>query len=76
MSTTTDRLLQLYRENLDTGREPELDLGFADSGVSSVDAVAFIKLVAGAFGVTIDPEDYAHFTTLRDLAAHIDEKSG
>ena len=54
MSTTRERLSQLYRENLDTGREPDLDLGFGDPGLSRADVVAFIKLVAGAFGVTID----------------------
>ena len=76
MSSTADRLLQLYRDNLDTGREPDLDLGFSDSGVSSVDAVAFIKLVGTSFGVTIDPEDVSGINTLRDLANHVEAKSG
>lgn len=76
MSSTADRLLQLYRDNLDTGRDPDLDLGFSDSGVSSVDAVAFIKLVGTKFGVTIDPEDFAGINTLRDLTSHVEAKSG
>lgn len=76
MASTADRLLKLCQDNLDTGRAPNLDLGFADSGVSSVDAVAFVKLAATTFGVAIEPEDVAGFTTLQDLADHIEAKSG
>lgn len=54
MSTTRERLPQLYRQNLDTGREPDFDFGCGDSRVPSVDAVAFIKPIARTFGVTID----------------------
>ena len=76
MASITDRLVALCRDNLDLDRAPDPDIGFAESGVSSVDAVALIKLAAETFGVAIEPEDVAGFTTLRDLASHIEAKSG
>ena len=76
MPSTADRLLELCRDNLNPGREPDLDLAFSDSGISSVDAVAFIKLVGTTFGVTIAPEDFGRLNNLRDLVDLIDEKSG
>ena len=76
MASTADRLLELCRDNLDTGRELSLDLAFADSDVSSVDAIAFVKLAATTFGVAIEPEDVAGFATLQDIADHIEAKSG
>ena len=75
MSTTEDRLKTLINENLDTGREPDLDTKFSDSGVSSVDAVAFIKLVGQEFNVTIPPEDFSQFQTTRDLAKYLDSRA-
>lgn len=76
MSSTEDRLKKLDQENLDTGREPDLDIKFSDSGVSSVDAVAFIKLVSQEFNIAIPPEDYSQFQSLRDLAKYIDSRAG
>ncbi|MDE0251205.1 MAG: acyl carrier protein [Gammaproteobacteria bacterium] len=75
MSSTEDRLKKLVQENLDTGREPDLDIKFSDSGVSSVDAVAFIKLVGQQFNVEIPPEDFSQFQSLRDLAKYIDSRA-
>ena len=76
MASIADRLMELYRDNLDVDHAPDLDREMADSGVSSVDAVAFVKLVATTFGVTIEPEDVAGLETLRDLVDHIEAKSG
>lgn len=75
MSSTEDRLKNLVQENLDTGREPDLDIKFSDSGVSSVDAVAFIKLAGQEFNVAIPPEDFSQFQSLRDLAKYIDSRA-
>ena len=50
--------------------------GLGDSGVSSVDAVAFVKKVGEAFDVTIAPEDFAEFQNLRDLVNHLDSNAG
>ena len=76
MATTADRLRELVDEHLDLGREPDFDTTFSDSGVSSVDAVAFIKLVNQEFDVTVPPEDYAKMQTLNDLAGYMDTHSG
>ena len=48
----------------------------ADSGVSSVDAVAFIKVVGDEFNVTIPAEEVAKFSNLGDLIAYVDSNSG
>lgn len=65
------RLGELFNEHLE--REPKWDAGFADSGVSSLDAVAFRKVVEKEFSVTIPPEC---FDSLRKLAAYIDSQAG
>lgn len=70
---TLDRLKALVSEHLDLGREPSLDGGIADSGVSSLDAVAFKKVVEKEFGITIPPEC---FDTLRKLSDYIDSQAG
>ncbi len=67
------RLRELVAEHLDLGREPQWDGGIADSGISSLDAVAFKKVVEQEFGVSIPPEC---FDTLRKLAAYIDSQAG
>ena len=66
------RMLELVDEHLDLGREPEWDGGLADSGVSSLDAVAFKKAIEKEFDVTIPLEC---FDTLRKLVAFIDSKA-
>ena len=67
------RLGELVNEHLDLGRDPQWDGGLADSGVSSLDAVAFKKVVEKEFGVSVPPEC---FDTLRKLAAYIDSQAG
>ena len=56
--------------------EPNFDAGLDDTGVSSVDAVAFIKKVGEAFNVTIPPEDFSEFKCLRDLATYLESHAG
>lgn len=76
MSATEDRVRELFHEHLDLGREPDFDVGLGDSGVSSVDAVAFVKQVGEAFNVTIPPEEFAQFRNLRDLVSYLDSHGG
>lgn len=76
MSATEDRVRELFHEHLALGREPDFDVGLGDSGVSSVDAVAFAKKVGEAFDLEIPPEDFAEFQTLRDLVGYLDSHSG
>ena len=74
MSSTQDRLTQLIDEHLDLGRDPDFDAQLGDSGVSSVDAVAFFKEVNNVFSLSLQPEDCLQFKTLRDLVAYIDSQ--
>ena len=76
MASTEDRLRQLISDNLDLDREPDFDRAFSDAGVSSVEAVAFFKLVNDEFDLSMQAEDCLQFRTLRDLVAHIDARAG
>lgn len=74
MTTTERRLRALIDDNFDLGREPNLDRGFSDAGVSSLDAVAFMRIVEREFGVSIPPEECARINSFRDLIGHLDSK--
>jgi acyl carrier protein len=76
MATTNERLKELVDEHLDLGHEADFDAKFSDSGVSSVDAVAFIKVVNQEFNLTIPPEKVAQMQTLGDLAGYLDANAG
>ena len=76
MSSTEDRLKQLVDEHLDLGRDPDFDAQLGDSGVSSVEAVAFFKEVNDAFSLSLAPEDCLQFKTLRLLVDYIDARAG
>lgn len=75
MTATEGRLKSLAQEQFDLDREPDPDAKVRDSGVSSMDAVAFIKKVGEAFGVDIPPEDAAELEDLRGLAQYLDSRS-
>lgn len=72
MSTTESRLRALIDEHLDLDHEPDFDLAFGDAGVSSLDCVAFVKLVASEFDVEIPPEEWMGIGSLSGLVARID----
>lgn len=76
MATTEDRIRELVQENLDLDQDPNFDVSLGDSGVSSVDAIAFMKVVSQEFGVEISPDDLSQIANLRDLAAFIDSRTG
>ena len=76
MATTNERLKELVDEHLDLGHEADFDAKFSDSGVSSVDAVAFIKVVNQEFNLTIPPEKVAQMETLGDLAGYLGANAG
>ena len=76
MTTTEERLKQIIDEHLDLGRDVDFDAQLGDSGVSSVDAVAFFKVVNEEFDLGLAPEDCLQFKTLRDLATFIDARAG
>ena len=76
MSATEDRVKELFRKHMDVDRDPDFDLGLGDSGVSSMEAVKFVKKVGEAFNVVMHPEDVAKFQSLRDVVKFIDTHAG
>lgn len=75
MASTKYRLKQLVDEHLDLGLEPEFDARLGDSGVSSVDAVAFFREVNQSFNLSLAPEDCLQFKTLGQLVTFIDARA-
>ncbi len=76
MSSTEDRIKKLADQHLGLGSDPDFDAQLADSGVSSVDAVAFFKEVNSAFNLSLQAEECLQFKTLRLLANYIDANAG
>ena len=76
MSSTEDRLKELADQHLGLGSDPNFDAQLADSGVSSVDAVAFFKEVNNGFSLSLQAEECLQFKTLRLLANYIDANAG
>ena len=76
MSATEHRLKELINEHLDLGREPDIDAPFNETGVSSVDAVAFFKEVSKEFKLPFSAAEFAKCPTLREVARYIDSQSG
>ena len=75
MSATEERLRNLVAEHLDVGSDVNFDAKLADAGVSSVDTVAFLKVITQEFNVSIPPEDYAGLQTMRDLIGYLDSRT-
>ncbi len=76
MTATADRIQELARQHLDIDGDLDMDAALGNAGVSSLDAVAFIKRVGDAFGVAVPPEDVAKWKTMRDFASYLDSHSG
>ena len=76
MSATESRIRNLIAEHMDLDHDPDFDRAFGEAGVSSMDCLAFVKLVSKEFDVTIAPEDWGGFGNLRGLVAHIDASAG
>jgi len=64
MSSTEDRLRKTINEDLDLDHEPDFDRAFSEAGVSSLDAVAFFKLVNQEFDLKMAAEDCLQFQNL------------
>ncbi len=76
MSATEDRVRALFREHLDADRDPDFGVGLGDSGISSMDAVKFVKACGEAFGVEMRAEDVADFQSLGDVVKYLDANAG
>ena len=72
MATVEERFRKLVDDNLEIdgrplGRRLDLNSSLRDSGVSSVDFVAFAKLVAEEFNVTFSLEDCDKYNTVGEV---------
>ena len=77
MASTEERIRKLVDENLEiAGREAgtplDLNHSLRDTGVSSVDFVAFAKILADEFGVSFSPEDCAKYSNVGELIASLE----
>ena len=73
MTSTEDRIRNLISENLEIdGSALDLNGGLTDAGVSSMDLVAFAKVVAKEFNVAFTPDDCANLKSIRELIARLD----
>ncbi|MDE0393428.1 MAG: phosphopantetheine-binding protein [Gammaproteobacteria bacterium] len=72
MSTTEARLAELAKEHLDLDGPPAFDMSLADSGVSSMDAAAFLKAVSSEFGISVEIGAMDADCSLRRIAEYID----
>ena len=75
MSSTVDRLKNIIADNLDLDHEPDFNAQFSEAGLSSVQAIAFYKVVNEEFGLGLVADDCEQFRTLQDLVAFIDARS-
>jgi acyl carrier protein len=76
MASVEERIFELARENRDLGRDPDWDLTFGESDVSSMDVVAFVKLLDPEFGIEIPPDSLAEVDNLRKLAKVVADLAG
>ena len=77
MATTEERVRQLVSENLEVDGQPldlsaNLDTGLTELGVSSLDIVAFAKLVSKEFNISFTIEDCETVNTVQKLIEYID----
>ena len=80
MKTTEERIRKLVDDNLEIdgrpiGRALDLNSSLRDSGISSVEFVAFAKVIAQEFKVNFTLEDCAKYKTLGELIEFLDDQS-
>ena len=81
MASTEERLRKLVDDNLEIegrpqGRPLDPNSSLREAGVSSVDFVAFVRLVAQEFSVEFSLEDCAKYKSVGELIAALDSRSG
>ena len=81
MTSTEDRIRKLIDENLEVDGRPlgpllDLNISLIEAGVSSMDLVAFAKLVSQEFNVAFSPDDCAKLNSVRDLIGFLDSHAG
>ena len=74
MTSSEERIKKMFEENL--GIPANLDVSAADTGVSSLVLVEFLKKVAESFNIEIPAETAAELATLGDLVSYVDAHAG
>ena len=74
MASSEERIKEMFEQSL--GVAADLDATAADTGVSSLVLVEFLKQVAQSFNVEIPAETAAEFATLGDLVSYVDSHVG
>ena len=80
MASTADRIKVLVSENLEVdgksvGPVGDMNTSLSALGISSVDIVAFGRLVVNEFGIDMSADDCANIPTLAALVDFVDAQS-
>lgn len=80
MASTVERLRELISENIEVDGKPvnvpdDPDFSLTAAGVSSLDLVAFGKLVGQEFGVKFELDDCTAIDSLGKLVKFIEERA-
>lgn len=80
MATTADRIRKLIEDNLEVDGQSialpdDLNISLSEAGVSSVDILAFAKLVAEEFNMEFSPQDCVDVKTVQELVSRLDAAS-
>ena len=81
MTSTEDRIRKLIDENLEIDGRPlgkplDLNLSLIEAGVSSMDLIAFAKLVSKEFNVAFSRDDCANLKSVQELIEFLDTRAG
>ena len=74
MSATKDRIKQLVANTLNLDNEPDFNVQLSEFDITSMEAIAFFKLVQKEFGLDFAIEGFSKFRTLQDIVEHIDAR--
>ena len=77
MASTEDRIRKLVQANLEVDGKPlelpqDLNSSLLEAGISSLDLVAFGRVVAKEFNVSLSPEDCGKINTVQELVDFLD----
>lgn len=81
MASTAERLTGLVNDNIEVDGQAldipdDLNISLVDSGVPSLDIVAFAKLVTQEFNVEFTVDDCVALNSLREVVDFLDSKAG
>lgn len=80
MPSTEERLRKLIADNLEVDGKPIADVDMSNSlrdiGVSSVDVLAFARVVQQEFGIQFGVEQCTELKNLNEVIAYVDANAG